>query len=428
MNLHYQIEVSSLILLVASTLLLQAANSFAKQPCSPRTDPIPPVSPNYTTTPIPFEEPEVEFLDLDNKSIVDWDNGFKDCGVPMEGCDKNQSDTMDYFKNPSFCRCDKECIKYGDCCVTVLKEIREIPKEPYWRCVPLPNSKKHAVRMISKCPLSFPNNLNKQLCEQPEDCRRNPLVNAPQQCPLLDVPVLHKQTLDLYRNIFCSRCHSIHNNKLYNIPEQILCSDDRYQHIANWTWENFTRRAIYHPKSLEWVDPKLVPTFSCSRSIKEFHPESIKRLVPHVRFCPASPNESCPLELGEEERLVLHNLCHTYMQVVVIPVGGEKPKFFKNPHCAKCNYPDINMTRTPMCNRMRDRFLSVHDVSSTNKASVELFGFAADGLDDECEEMDEKHTNANFPILITLLSLSVLLLFSFLIVLYLILPKRLYSK
>ncbi|CAL8124644.1 unnamed protein product [Orchesella dallaii] len=231
------------------------------------------------------EEWEVEFLELKNKSLINWKDGFKSCGVPMEGCGKKQTDDRDYFIYPSFCRCDKECIKYGDCCVTVLKELKKIPKEPSWRCVqlPLPNSK-HAVRMISKCPTSTPYNLDKQLCEEPENCLSGvpgfPHVNKSHHCPLLDVPVLHKHTRDLYRSLFCARCHKIANKQLYKIQEEIICSE---QFKQDTSWDEFKYRANYTQGKLEWVDP-LDPRFTCTRQIKEFYAENIKQYVPNVRF------------------------------------------------------------------------------------------------------------------------------------------------
>jgi len=81
------------------------------------------------------------FLELQN-STVDWNGGFKECGSPMESCTNEQvkPSCLNYMTHPMYCRCDKECIKYGDCCVTVLRELKKIPSEVHWSCIQLPNS------------------------------------------------------------------------------------------------------------------------------------------------------------------------------------------------------------------------------------------------------------------------------------------------
>lgn len=118
----------------------------------------------------------VEFMELQNESLVDWENGFKKCGSPVEGCpnpNNEQSSSnvtenhnasiaavsiehlQDFKDQPSLCRCDDECLRFGDCCTSVLAKLKKIPKDNPWRCVRLLNSVsryaiKHEIFLI-KC-------------------------------------------------------------------------------------------------------------------------------------------------------------------------------------------------------------------------------------------------------------------------------------
>ncbi|CAL8124520.1 unnamed protein product [Orchesella dallaii] len=282
-------------------------------------------------------------LSENGSSNIDWENGFKTCGDPMEGCNNSYSD-LDYMHSPMYCRCDSQCIKYGDCCVTVLKEIEEIPVEPLWRCVKLPNSE-HGARMISKCTSgsSDENWMDRKRCENMH-CDDDPTL-----CSWLDIPVLDKKCRDLYRNIFCARCNGISNSELYNVRHSINCTKPKK--VGKWNWEEFTSGALYQG-NLKWVD-QADPELICEMKITLL-PDSMQEFVPEIRFYPLNVDESC--DLGNEKNKILYQLCHSYMQVVSVPVPTEKT-WFKNAHCAKCNYPQLitNITKTGKCYRLPSR-------------------------------------------------------------------------
>ncbi|CAL8117054.1 unnamed protein product [Orchesella dallaii] len=289
---------------------------------------------------------------------VDFKNSFKNCGNPMEGCDHLDSN-LDYMQSPMYCRCDHKCVEYGDCCVTVLREIKEINVDPVWRCVKLPNSE-HGVRMISKCPAGSSNEtvIDRERCENLY-CDDDETL-----CSWLDIPVLHNETRDLYRNIYCARCHGVLDTELYKIHRTINCKK-----VGNW--EEFKSRAAYYKGQLKW---KGTAEVICEMEIPEFLPDSIQKFVPEVRFCP-NPlvvNETCGICLENEENKLLYQLCHSYMQVVSVPVtpGETFGMLFKNAHCAKCNFPHLaktKITRTGQCYRLpsRQRFFD----ESLNKQS-----------------------------------------------------------
>ncbi|CAL8143006.1 unnamed protein product [Orchesella dallaii] len=318
-----------------------------------------------TKYPILIPEPDVdiEYLVLTNESSIDWEGGFKRCS----SCKDTFGPPANYMVTPSSCRCDKKCIKYGDCCATALKEIRQIPKEPWWRCVKLPNST-NAVRMISKCPSSYPNNLNKQLCENTTCPSKDSIPNYASLCPLLDVPVLHNGTRDLYRSIYCARCHSVSNKDIYSIRPDIICSD-YFQNQNQTDWEAFNKRAVYQQGKLQWSDP-FDPSLYCTLYFQEFQPNVIGSLIPDVRYCPYYAVDECSLELKQEEDHVLHNLCHSYMEMVLVNVSdGTKSTFkqFKNPHCAKCRMPDLDIKKAKCKERSRGPSATFHSTRMFTK-------------------------------------------------------------
>lgn len=107
---------------------------------------------------------QIEFLVLQNESTIDWENGFKKCGNPVEGCpietintvdealttnstNINETSTgskfltsIDFKEQPTLCRCDDQCMKYGDCCASILARKKKVPKDVYWRCEKLLNT------------------------------------------------------------------------------------------------------------------------------------------------------------------------------------------------------------------------------------------------------------------------------------------------
>lgn len=98
--------------------------------------------PKYSSTP--------DSMVLSNESLINWEANFKRCGKPVEACPGGTNATSendasaqnltvknsdDDFKTiPELCRCDDKCLKYGDCCATILTGEKKIPEETYWRC------------------------------------------------------------------------------------------------------------------------------------------------------------------------------------------------------------------------------------------------------------------------------------------------------
>lgn len=201
--------------------------------------------------------------------------------------------------------------------------------------------------MISKCPPTYPDGRDKRFCEVPECPNRNSSAGK-SLCPTLDVPVVNNITGDVYRNLFCAKCHSVSSHDLHNTNYTIICHNIKGWNKTNL--ENFEKRVVYHPGHLKWTDP-LNSSVSCDIKIEELQSNVIKKLVPDVRFCRSDAIEECPLDLSTEENRLTYNLCASYTQLV----QARNEKLYKNPHCAKCAIPDIDVEKDLKCHRARPR-------------------------------------------------------------------------
>ncbi len=158
------------LLTVAILVCVNIINAENSPPFSENSTSFPEISTEYPIL-IPKNTHKypnlVEFVELQNESSVDWENGFKKCGSPVEGCPNPSADSssnvtenqnasvagfstehlQDFKEQPSLCRCDDECLRYGDCCTSVLANLKKIPKDIPWRCVRLLNSVRNAGNM-----------------------------------------------------------------------------------------------------------------------------------------------------------------------------------------------------------------------------------------------------------------------------------------
>lgn len=209
--------------------------------------------------------------------------------------------------------------------------------------------------MISRCPTNVPSNdINKKLCENKETtcpAVEAPFPNSNYFCPLLDVPVYSNKTGNLYRSIFCARCHSVSNHDIQPFNHEILCSSN---FTSRKEWEEFSQRSLYQRGKLRWTDPKN-SSLICNLFMKQLQPETIQENVPNVRFCLTGAKENCSsLDLSREENLVMQSLCFSYSLTVIIKKGSEF-LLYKNPHCAKCENSEIDIRRDPICDRSNPR-------------------------------------------------------------------------
>lgn len=204
--------------------------------------------------------------------------------------------------------------------------------------------------MISKCPANYPDDdVNKRLCENKDpDCPTKESFSGyvSHYCPSLDVPVYNTKTGNLYKSIFCARCHYIPYHDILPMNHEIRCTSN----FTSWAdFEDFSLRSIYQRGKLRWDDPNN-SSVHCTLYIKQLQPEVIKSVVPNVRFCYTDAKEECSLDLNSEENLITYNLCFSYTLVVLLQ-KDYMFEWYKNPHCAKCENQTIDIKRTPQCHR-----------------------------------------------------------------------------
>lgn len=209
---------------------------------------------------------------------------------------------------------------------------------------------RHSVRMISKCPANYPDDdVNKRLCENKDpDCPTKESFSGyvSHYCPSLDVPVYNNKTGNLYKSIFCARCHYIPYHDILPMNHEIRCTSN----FTSWAdFEDFSLRSTYQRGKLRWDDPNN-SSVHCTLYIKQLQPEVIKSVVPNVRFCYTDAKEECSLDLNSEENLITYNLCFSYTLVVLLQ-KDYMFEWYKNPHCAKCENQTIDIKRTPQCHR-----------------------------------------------------------------------------
>lgn len=205
--------------------------------------------------------------------------------------------------------------------------------------------------MISKCPPEYPDGLNKSLCENEDHTCP---INNGRLCPYLDIPK-YSNDGNLYKNIFCARCHSHSNHEIIDLQHELYCSDFE----SRSEWEEFSKRAIYQRGKLTWKDSRENSSLQCRLHFDQLQPDKIEETIPDIRFCDEEFKEDCPLDLSIEENLVTYHLCHSYvLSIIIRRKNSPNPNTYfkyKNPDCAKCINPNINKKRDPQCFRVPPR-------------------------------------------------------------------------
>ncbi|XP_064087581.1 LOW QUALITY PROTEIN: uncharacterized protein LOC135202241 [Macrobrachium nipponense] len=247
------------------------------------------------------------------------------------------------------CRCDADCIIYGDCCADSHTSVssqsanddgwekeRNLANEKKkthemeggvterhdhhpptsWTCGYLTRSKSRQVYMVNKCPDRAP----KELADK---CELVSVDNDPRRY-LMDIPVVSQNSHVVYRNNFCAKCHNDFTIKEYNVT--VSCT-------RNITSLEVLRFMTYHPGELRWSVKDLEKALSedsltadsigttCSLDV------SYNEVV--GRVCEIDLIENCQDSWADEDIKMKCSSFNYYVEV------GRK--VYKNWHCALCN-------------------------------------------------------------------------------------------
>ncbi|KAK9501411.1 hypothetical protein O3M35_012139 [Rhynocoris fuscipes] len=235
---------------------------------------------------------------------------YRDCGR-KDYCQNRSSEYLfapqnldiDKFFN-SQCYCDKECVKYGDCCIDRTKwpeenyYIDHIPRS-LWTCTPLGNEL--GIYLVDGClEESDVSNL----------CARKP-INKDYHYTL-DLPVYSAKTGIYYANVFCAICHK-DTKKLKAIKTVLECTGSQI------SLEKLREEGEYLPGLRTWKAGnetcKMIP-----------HDVTLakhygRRCIPSIADCPQTWDD-----------FAVRDKCYSYQQLV-----KDNSSVFKNPHCALCN-------------------------------------------------------------------------------------------
>ncbi|XP_049763992.1 uncharacterized protein LOC126092435 [Schistocerca cancellata] len=231
------------------------------------------------------------------------------------------SDSPNMMDNRTFsaarCFCDDECHLYRDCCPDKVTEV-ELQQEPVspilWDCAGWQNgSNPHTLYMVRSCP--FQDRFSK-LCT---------LEGIPEEKYdyKFDVPVLNTRTGVWYQNIFCAICHN-QDDDLASLTLKFDCTD-------NLTMKQAITHGRYEPHSLTWKMTNDVRSPMCKLNVVLADDGGImkgsRRCIKHEHKCAANWTD-----------IAVKKLCHSYSFIVYTLKFGNRRKYYKNPHCALCNY------------------------------------------------------------------------------------------
>lgn len=210
------------------------------------------------------------------------------------------------------CLCDKQCARYGDCCLDsphfdVAEQRRGVAS---FSCVDLRQF--GGIYMMTTCPPSWENPQVRAMCETGSDDPQDPVSG---------LPVTSHDSSITYRNSYCALCH--HDEKQLDLwVLYIECPTLNIQH--NLTRENLTHLLIFNKTKNSWG---LVLNDT-------FHICTIDPVIPEtstyvIRRCQADTIKTCAVNWTNTE---VRNRCEAYTSMVY-----EGNKAYRNPHCAVCN-------------------------------------------------------------------------------------------
>ncbi|XP_064084425.1 uncharacterized protein LOC135200072 [Macrobrachium nipponense] len=263
------------------------------------------------------------------------------------------------------CRCDKECIIYGDCCYDAptydrAKQIQNLGKR---QCI-------GGSYMFNTCPEEWQDTDVESLCRN-----HSPLDIADSRDPVLHLPVTSKITNFTYSNYYCALCHSdAVNIEVWNSKMQCFFTSNNktsdgntnntnmLQDLLNLRKDRITlREGTDDEKSLKLIKPslkfnkerkkwlitnsnnsdiimecsfnldlnKVRPSNKCSSSISSCAANWTNKEVENLCL-----SLSAPVDYYSDCKIV-NNSGIVYAKTNVTPIS------YRNMFCAECNYNPI---------------------------------------------------------------------------------------
>ncbi|XP_055943617.1 uncharacterized protein LOC129974874 isoform X2 [Argiope bruennichi] len=239
-----------------------------------------------------------------------------DC-EPVDNCKRSrQNDELATYN----CNCDNNCSEFDTCCLDSEYRGTGIPRaiNSDIKCLPLYRSE-IGVFMIDKCQ-------NGEDLDIESLCRSN---GEDTDDPFLTIPATSLATKITYKNYFCLLCNeNIDRDQvvLWNLHLKSLSKAVDSSTLPRLRFDNFTR---------SWMVDDNGTSEATTLTI-----ETEKSVIPFVKICKSGEKgliSNCSKEWTDDS---IMQKCAAYMAVVGF-YGDEGWKWYRNPHCALCNYEDV---------------------------------------------------------------------------------------
>lgn len=253
---------------------------------------------------------KMAFASIDIQGIHDDLRKVKPC--QEDNCPKGD-DSSNYD-----CSCNANCAQFGNCCLN--SSYIEIPSgEVKYTCRSVSNDK--AYFMIDRCPTS--DSIWENLCHSEWDGDGD----------LLElVPVTSTLTSITYKNYFCFKCHEVSGNFLYWNVE--LSDKPNDYDMPNQITIIQRSSLAYNRDTGTWF-----VLFGEDRIPVDVSFRIPNEKYPLIKECDSTIISGCSSEWGKSET---REKCKAYMGLRQVVKQNNALVFYKNLHCALCNYENLN--------------------------------------------------------------------------------------
>ena len=148
------------------------------------------------------------------------------------------------------CKCDRKCYERADCCPdlyhNISKNIQTYESMRKLRCLPLRITDVPFARSWEKSVWAIDTCTNRTQHEYIQGCEN---VQAPFNLET-HVPVTYSENWQIYRNVYCSRCNNVDDEKIIGWDVRLSCSTPGQKPISLPNFENYDKSYCFlelHP-------------------------------------------------------------------------------------------------------------------------------------------------------------------------------------
>ncbi|XP_066976733.1 uncharacterized protein [Macrobrachium rosenbergii] len=302
------------------------------------------------------------------------------------------------------CQCDSDCVRYGDCCRDRAEadwgDGREEGSSRY-SCRKMQTISTVGVLMVESCKAGYEDKTVENLCRQE--------VSASAYSYVLDLPVTSKDSNVTYVNFHCAVCNDDAAN-LHRWNVTINCATGQIK--RDFTMAEFMAEAQYFPGQRRWerftyrspADKRhkvYQNRYYCSLEVEEFENKTEFALNYGGRLC-MFPKSTCPKDrIGKSfycKEQVRHchpswpdrldrEKCQRYSHFVTFRDDEGRETYYKNPHCARCNFVNVSSSHLKCFNPPGNATSSNRRANS--RGMIPVFSVLMDFRSKDCNKENE---------------------------------------